>query len=418
MKIEKVASSKVTTIKRNIPFSPPDISDLEINEVVEAMKSGWITTGPRTKKFEKQITAYTGAKKGACLNSATASMELTLRILGIGEGDEVITTPYTYTASASVIHHVGAKIVMVDVKEDSHEMDYDQLGSLITERTKAVIAVDIAGIICDYEKLAEIIESKKDLFRPKNPIQESFNRVIIVADAAHAFGAAYKGVRCGNIADFTCFSFHAVKNLTTAEGGAVVWKDNPKIDDDWLYNQYMLYSLHGQSKDAFAKSQKGSWEYDIIIPAYKCNMTDLTAAFGLMQLLRYENLLKRRFEIIEQYDEAFEKMGFSYLAHHGSDHKSSGHLYMLQIPDFDETQRNELIVKMAEDGISTNVHYKPLPMLSAYKNLGFDIKDFPNAYNMYCNEITLPLHTLLSNEDVSYIIESLIKNFYEIVKLR
>jgi dTDP-4-amino-4,6-dideoxygalactose transaminase len=394
---------------RNIPFSPPDITDLEIEEVVKAMKSGWITTGPKTKEFEKEIAEYVGTNKAVCLNSATAAMELTLRILGVGPGDEVITSAYTYTASASIIDHVGAKIVLVDTAPDSFEMDYSKLAEAITEKTKVIIPVDIAGKMCDYDTIFEIVESKKELFKANNELQWLFNRVIVMTDAAHAFGAERKGLKCGQVADFTCYSFHAVKNLTTAEGGAVTWSSGLGLDDEWLYKQFMLYSLHGQSKDALAKTQKGAWEYDIVYPAYKCNMTDIMAGFGLIQLDRYDGLLKRRQEIIEMYDNALLSLGFQSMSHFGWDFASSGHLYLVRIPGIGEIERNEIIIKMAEAGIACNVHYKPLPMFTAYKNLGFDIKDFPNAVDMYKNEITLPLHTLLSDEDVAYIVDKLNK---------
>jgi dTDP-4-amino-4,6-dideoxygalactose transaminase len=334
-------------------------------------------------------------------------MELTLRILGIGPGDEVITSAYTYTASASVIDHVGAKIVLVDVASGSFEMDYSKLADAITERTKAIIPVDIAGKMCDYDTLYEVIESKKELFKANNEIQSLFNRVIVLADAAHAFGAERKGMKCGQVADFTSFSFHAVKNLTTAEGGALVWRGDIGIDDEWLYNQFMLYSLHGQSKDALAKNQKGAWEYDIVYPAYKCNMTDILAAIGLVQLDRYEALMERRKGIIKTYDRALLPLGVKSLQHYGEDYSSSGHLYLARIPGIGEAERNDIIVKMAEAGVACNVHYKPLPMHTAYRNLGFDIKNYPNAFDMYKNEITLPLHTLLTDEDVEYVIKSL-----------
>ncbi|MEW9109063.1 MAG: DegT/DnrJ/EryC1/StrS aminotransferase family protein [Cytobacillus gottheilii] len=397
----------IDTELRNIPFSPPDITDAEIEEVIKAMKSGWITTGPRTKELEKRIAEFVGTNKSVCLNSATAAMELTLRILGVGPGDEVITSAYTYTASASVIEHVGAKIVLVDTAPDSFEMDYSKLADAITEKTKVIIPVDIAGKICDYDTIFEIVESKKDLFKPNNELQWLFNRVIVMTDAAHAFGAERKGLKCGQVADFTCFSFHAVKNFTTAEGGAVVWRNGQGLDDEWLYKQFMLYSLHGQSKDALAKTQKGAWEYDIVYPAYKCNMTDIMASIGLIQLDRYEGLLERRREIIEMYDRALLPLGIQSLQHYGAGFSSSGHLYLVRIPAISEEKRNEVIIKMAEAGIACNVHYKPLPMLTAYKNLGFDIKDFPNAYKQYVNEVTLPLHTLLSDEDVNYVVENL-----------
>ncbi len=389
---------------RNIPFSPPDITDAEIKEVIKAMKSGWITTGPRTKELEKKIAKYVGTNKAVCLNSATAAMELTLRILGIGPGDEVITSAYTYTASASVIEHVGAKIVLVDTAPNSFEMDYSRLAEVITENTKVIIPVDIAGKMCDYDTIFEIVESKKDLFKPNNELQGLFNRIVVMTDAAHAFGAERKGLKCGQVADFTCFSFHAVKNFTTAEGGAVVWRNGIGLDDEMLYKQFMLYSLHGQSKDALAKTEKGAWEYDIIYTAYKCNMTDIMASIGLIQLERYEGLLQRRKEIIEMYDNILVPLGIQSIQHYGDDFSSSGHLYLARITGISEKERNEIIVKMAEAGVVCNVHYKPLPMFTAYKNLGFDIKDYKNAYQQYVNEITLPLHTLLSDVDVKYIL--------------
>jgi dTDP-4-amino-4,6-dideoxygalactose transaminase len=400
---------------KNISFSPPDITDDEIEEVIKAMKSGWITTGPRTKLFEQKIAEYLGVSKAVCLSSATAAMELTLRILGIGPGDEVITSAYTYTASSSVIDHVGAKIVLVDVAPDSFEMDYSKLADAITERTKAVIPVDIGGKMCDYDALFEVIESRKGLFKANNEIQNLFNRIIVLADAAHAFGAERKGMKCGQIADFTSFSFHAVKNLTTAEGGALVWRGDFGLDDEWLYKQFMLYSLHGQSKDALSKSQKGAWEYDIVYPAYKCNMTDILAAIGLVQLDRYEALIERRKEIIKMYDSALLPLGVKSLQHFGKDYTTSGHLYLARIPGIREVERNQIIVKMAEAGVACNVHFKPLPMFTAYKNLGFDIRDYPNAYRQYENEVTLPLHTLLSDGDVAYVVESLKRVIDEIL---
>ncbi|OXB98826.1 MULTISPECIES: DegT/DnrJ/EryC1/StrS family aminotransferase [Bacillus] len=391
---------------RNIPFSPPDITEVEIEEVIKAMKSGWITTGPRTKKLEKKIAEYVGTNKAVCLNSATAAMELTLRILGVGPGDEVITSAYTYTASASIIEHVGAKIVLVDTAPDSFEMDYEKLADAITEKTKVIIPVDIAGKMCDYDTIYSIVESKKDLFKPNNKTQELFERIIVMTDAAHAFGAERKGKRCGQVADFTCYSFHAVKNLTTAEGGGVVWRNDLGLDNEWVYQQFMLYSLHGQSKDALAKTQKGAWEYDIVYPAYKCNMTDIMAAIGLVQLDRYESLMGRRREIIEMYDKELLPYGIQSLKHYGDDFSSSGHLYLARIPGIEESERNKIIIELAEMGIASNVHYKPLPMFTAYKNLGFDIKNYPNAFNMYKNEITLPLHTRLTNEEVKYITDT------------
>ena len=388
---------------KNIPFSPPDFSDEEISEVVMTMKSGWITTGPKTKLFEQIIAEYLGAKRAVCLSSATAAMELTLRILGVGPGDEVITSAYTYTASASVVEHVGAKIVLVDVAPGSFEMDYCKLCDAINENTKVIIPVDIAGRMCDYDEIYRVVESKKSLFKPSTDIQSLFGRIIIMSDAAHAFGAERKGSKCGQIADFTCFSFHAVKNLTTAEGGAVVWRTDSGIDDEALYKQYMLYSLHGQSKDALTKTQKGAWEYDIVYPAYKCNMTDILAGIGIVQFSRYERLLKRRHEIIDLYDSFLSPLRIERLQHYGEDFKSSGHLYLIRIPGIDEEGRNQIITKMAESGIACNVHYKPLPMMTAYKKMGFDIKNYPCSYKQYINEITLPLHTLLSNEDVEYV---------------
>lgn len=395
-----------------IPFSPPDISQDEINEVVATLISGWITTGPKTKLFENKIAEYCNTSKSVCLSSATAAMEMTLRLLGIGEGDEVITSAYTYSASASVIQHVGAKIVLVDSGQDSFHIDYDAIENAITEKTKAIIPVDIAGVMCDYDKIFEIINRKRDLFQSSNHIQESIGRVTVLADAAHSIGARYKGKKSGEVADFTCFSFHAVKNLTTAEGGAVTWKDISGIDNEEIYKQFMLLSLHGQSKDALEKTQLGSWEYDIVYPAYKCNMTDLMASLGLVQLERYDEVLKRRKEIISMYDKALQNTYIQSLRHYSHDFESSGHLYLVRLKGRDEESRNEIIIKMAEKGISTNVHYKPLPMHTAYKNLGFDIKDFPNAYEMYKNEITLPLHTLLTDDQVKYVTN----NFKEIIK--
>lgn len=399
------------TEKRNIPFSPPDITKAEINEVAETLKSGWITTGPRTKLFEQQIAKYCGVKKAVCLNSATACLELALRLLGIGEGDEVITSAYTYTASASPVCHIGAKLILADTEKDSYEMDYEQLESIITEKTKAVIPVEIGGVICDYDKIFEIINRQRQKFRPSNEIQKAIGRVAVVSDAAHAFGAkrimAGKWRMCGNIADFTSFSFHAVKNLTTAEGGAVTWRPLNGVDDEWIYKQFMLLSLHGQSKDALAKTKLGAWEYDILSPAYKYNMTDIMAAIGLKQLERYPDLLEKRKKIIKTYDEALQSTGIQTLKHYGEGHLSSGHLYLTRISRISAEQRNILIEKLAEQGIAANVHYKPLPMMTAYKKLGFDITDYPNAYVQYENEITLPLHTCLSEEDIAYVIEKL-----------
>lgn len=400
------------TKKMNIPFSPPDISDEEINEVVDALKSGWITTGPKTKKLEKDLLEFTGTSKGVCLNSQTAAAEMTLRVLGIGQGDEVITSAYTYTATASVVEHVGAKLVLVDTQEENLEMDYEKLKEAINEKTKVIIPVDLGGVPCDYDKIFQIVEEKKNLFKAKNEIQKAYNRIIVMADTAHALGAEYKGEKVGSIADFSNFSFHAVKNFTTAEGGYATWKDKEGIDNEKLYKKYQLLSLHGQSKDALSKTKLGSWEYDVVGPWYKCNMTDVLAGIGLAQVKRYPRLLKRRKEIIEKYDQAFRPLGIKSLNHFDQNHKSSGHLYISQIPGIDTEQRNKIIEEMAEKGIACNVHYKPLPLLTAYKNLGFEIKDYPNAYNHYKNEITLPLHTKLSDEEVDYIIES----FCEIVE--
>lgn len=400
----------------NIKFSPPDITEAEISEVAEALRSGWITTGPRTKEFEKRIAAYCGTDKAVCLNSATAGLELVLRILGVGEGDEVITSAYTYTASASVVEHVGAKLVLCDIGADGFEMDYDKLESLITERTKVIIPVDIAGIICDYEKVFAIAERKKSLFRAKNELQKLYGRIVVLADAAHSFGAVKDGKRSGAFADFTSFSFHAVKNLTTAEGGAVVWKDMPGLDNEWLYKQFMLWSLHGQSKDALTKNQLGAWEYDIVMCGMKCNMTDIMAAIGLAQLNRYEGLLARRRQIIERYDESIRPLA-NVLGHYGATHAGSGHLYLTNAYAIkNEQMRNTVIVEMAKRGIAANVHYKPLPMFTAYKNMGFSIKDFPNAYNRYANEITLPLHTLLTDEEVGYVISNFKECVAEVAK--
>lgn len=393
----------------NIPFSPPDISEEEIEEVVDALKSGWITTGPKTKRLEKELLKFTGTNVGVCLNSQTAAAEMTLRVLGIGEGDEVITTAYTYTATASVIDHVGAKIVMVDTQEDSLEMDYDKLDSLINEKTKAIIPVDLAGIPCDYDRIFEIVEAKKDLFKANNDIQKAFDRVIVIADTAHALGAEYKGKKVGSVADFSNFSFHAVKNLTTAEGGYATWRDREGIDNEKLYKKYQLLSLHGQSKDALNKTKLGSWEYDVIGPWHKCNMTDVLASIGLAQVRRYLDLLKRRKDIIERYDKAFRAIGVETLDHFTDDYSSSGHLYITRVPGIGEEERNKIIEEMAKAGVACNVHYKPLPLLTAYKNLGFDIDNYPNAYKHYQNAITLPLHTKLTDEEIDYVIENYCK---------
>ena len=389
-----------------IPFSPPDIGEAEIEEVVAALKSGWITTGPKTKELERQVAQFCHTSKAVCLNSATAALELTLHQLGIGPGDEVITCAYTYTASASVVCHVGAKLVLVDCQKDGYQMDYDALEAAITEKTKAVIPVDIAGVICDYDRIFEIVEKKKALFTPSdNKIQQALGRVAVVADAAHAFGARRHGKMCGEIADFTAFSFHAVKNFTTAEGGAVVWRDIDGIDNEEIYKNYMLLSLHGQSKDALAKTQLGAWEYDIKGTYYKCNMTDIMASIGLVQLKRYPGLLKRRRDIIERYTQGIAADDVDIMKHFTDEYTSSGHLYLVRLLGKDVKERNELITRLAEAGVATNVHFKPLPMHTAYKNMGFDIKDFPHSYNMYRNEITLPLHTCLTDEQVEYVIE-------------
>lgn len=397
---------------RFIPFSPPDISELEIQEVVAALRSGWITTGPRTKQLERNIAEWLGVEKCVCLNSQTACAEMALRLLGIGPGDEVITSAYTYTASASVIDHVGAKIVLVDTQEDSFEMNYDAMEAAINENTKAIIPVDLGGIPCDYDRIFEIVARKKALFRPNGELQAAIGRVVVLADTAHAFGAKWHGQMVGSIADFSGFSFHAVKNLTTAEGGALTWRNIPGISNEDIYAKIQLLSLHGQSKDALAKTRLGVWEYDIIGTYYKCNMTDITAAIGLKQLERYPDMLKRRKKLIEKYDAVFKPMGIAALAHETDEWESSGHLYMTRIPGITLEQRNEIITKMAEHGVACNVHFKPLPMLTAYKNLGFDIADYPNAYAYFANEITLPLHTSLTDEDVEYVIEQ----YTEIVK--
>ena len=388
----------------NIPFSPPDMTEAEVNEVKEAILSGWITTGPRTKELERQIASYVGTERAVCLNSATACMEMALRLLGIGAGDEVIVPAYTYTASASVIDHVGAKIVFIDSQKDSLEMDYEAVESAINEHTKAIIPVDLAGIPCDYDRLYEIVNRKKAVFAPTTDLQQKIGRIAICADAAHAFGASRQGKMVGSIADFTSFSFHAVKNFTTAEGGALTW-NIPDADNEAIYHQLQLYSLHGQSKDALAKTQLGAWEYDIVGPWYKCNMTDIMAALGLVQMKRYLALLARRREIIERYDQAFKLLGVGVLPHYTAEHLSSGHLYLTRVPGASLEERQAIIVQMAERGIATNVHYKPLPMMTAYKNLGFDIANYPNAYAHFVNEITLPLHTRLTDEEVAYIIE-------------
>ena len=396
-----------------IPFSPPDISELEIEEVANALRSGWITTGPKTKELERKIAQYCGVNKAVCLNSQTACAELALRLLDIGAGDEVITSAYTYTASASIVCHVGAKLVLVDTQKDSYEMDYQKLENAITAKTKAIIPVDIGGVPCDYQKIFEIVERKRGLFTPsENAIQKALGRVAVLADTAHSFGGMYQGKTLGCVADFSSFSFHAVKNLTTAEGGALTWRTIDGVDDEDIYKKLQLLSLHGQSKDALAKTQLGAWEYDIVGPWFKCNMTDVAAGIGLAQFARYPKMLQRRREIIEKYDAVLKPLGVQVLAHYTDDKTSSGHLYLTRIPNISAEKRNEIIIKMAEAGIACNVHYKPLPMHTAYKNLGFDIKDYPNAYNQFANEISLPLHTCLTDEEVDYVV----KNYAKIVR--
>lgn len=389
----------------NVPFSPPDISELEIEAVTEALRSGWITTGPKTKEFEKEIAEFCNVNKAVCLNSQTACAEMALRLLGIGEGDEVIVPAYTYTASASVVCHVGATLKLVDVQKDNLQIDYDALEAAINEKTKAIIPVDLGGVPCDYDKIFRIVEGKRNLFKPANKLQEAIGRVAICADTAHAFGASWHGRMIGSVADFSSFSFHAVKNLTTAEGGALTWRSFDGIDDEYLYHQIQLYSLHGQSKDALAKTKLGAWEYDIVGPWYKCNMTDILASIGLAQMKRYPAILERRKESISRYDATFKPLGIKVLPHYTDEWTSSGHLYITHVPCISLEERQEIIVKMAEAGIACNVHYKPLPMMTAYKNLGFNIKDYPNAYNQFVNEITLPLHTCLTEEMVEYVIE-------------
>lgn len=400
-----------------IPFSPPDLTDAEINEVVSALKSGWITTGPKTKELEREVASLCHTDKAVCLSSQTSCAEMALRLLGIGEGDEVIVPAYTYTASAEVVCHVGAKLVFIDSQPDSLEMDYDAVEKAITDKTKVIIPVDLAGIPCDYDRIFSIVEKKKSLFKPSNDIQSKFGRIIVCADTAHAFGSSWHGQPVGSVADFSAFSFHAVKNFTTAEGGALTWKPNDALDDEELYKRVQLYSLHGQSKDALSKNQLGSWEYDILGPWYKCNMTDIHAAIGLAQMKRYPSLLKHRREIIEKFDNAFKPLGVHTLHHFTDEYASSGHLYLTRVfkkngePISDE-ERREIIIKMAERGITTNVHFKPLPMMTGYKKLGFDIKDYPNAYAHYANEITLPLFSRLTDEEVDYIID----NYTDVIK--
>lgn len=394
------------TNRRNIPFSPPDISDNEIERVAEVLRSGWITTGPRTKELETKIASLCHTEKAVCLNSATACMESILRLLGVGPGDEIITTAYTYTATASVAVHVGATLKIIDTTPNGFEMDYDQMEAAITKRTKVVVPVDLGGVVCNYDRIFEAVGNKRHLFNPSNPIQQAIGRVVVMSDAAHALGATRGGRMCGEIADFTSFSFHAVKNFTTAEGGALTWRSIPGISNEDIYRQFMLLSLHGQSKDALAKTQMGAWEYDIVAPMYKCNMTDIMAAIGLGQFERYASMLQRRREIITMYNQAFAKLPIQTLPHYTGTAASSGHLYIMRLLGRDSDFRNHVIAQMAERGIACNVHYKPLPLLTAYKNLGFDIKDYPNAYNLYANEMTLPLHTRLTDDDVQYITEN------------
>lgn len=389
-----------------VPFSPPDITEAEIKEAAEALRSGWITTGPRTKELEKMCADWIGTPKCVCLNSQTACAEMTLRLLGIGAGDECITSAYTYTASASVVCHVGAELKLVDIQRDSFEMDYDALEAAVTEKTKVIIPVDLGGVPCDYDRIFEIAERKRKLFKPSNTLQEAMGRIVVMADAAHAFGAERQGKMVGNIADFSCFSFHAVKNFTTAEGGCVTWRHIEGIDDEDLYHQYQLLSLHGQSKDALSKTQCGGWEYDILGPWYKCNMTDVAAAIGLKQMERYPALLARRRAIVERYDKELNPLGVEVLPHYTDDYYSSGHLYITRIPGITGEQRNEIIRRMADAGIACNVHYKPLPLLTAYREMGFNGEDYTNACEHFNNEITLPLHTKLTDEEVGYVIEN------------
>ena len=401
--------------RKNIPFSPPDISECEVQEVAQALRSGWITTGPRTKQLEKNIANYIGTEKCVCLNSQTACAELALRVMGIGPGDEVIVPAYTYTASASVVAHVGAKLVLIDSQPDRLEMDYAAVEAAINEKTKAIIPVDLGGVPCDYEKIFAIVEKKRPLFKPASQMQQALGRIAVMADTAHAFGAKLADTMIGAVADFSSFSFHAVKNLTTAEGGALTWRTIPGIDDESIYKQLQLLSLHGQSKDALAKTKLGAWEYDVVGTWYKCNMTDVTAAIGLKQLERYPGMLERRKEIIGKYDAALKPLGVKVLEHYTDTWNSSGHLYLTFIPGITSEQRNEIIIKMAEAGVACNVHYKPLPMHTAYKNLGFDIKDFPNAYAHFAHEITLPLHTNLTDEQVDYVIDNYVRILREYV---
>lgn len=401
---------------RNIPFSPPDISEKEINNVIEVLKSGWITTGPKTKEFERQLAEFMGTEKVVCLNSATAALELALRVLGVGPGDEVIVPAFTYTASCSVIEHVGATPVMVDIQEDHFEMNYDALEAAITEKTKVVIPVELAGVPCDYRRIFEVVESKRSLFKPKTNLQRHFNRIVVVSDCAHAIGTTREGVSVAQLADFASFSFHAVKNLTTAEGGCITWNPANELDSEAMYKEFQVYSLHGQTKDALAKIKPGSWEYDIVIPGYKCNMADVMAAIGLGQLERYPQLLERRKEIVRQLDAGLAvDSRIQVLQHEGENYQSSRHLYITRIKWASYDQRGEIIIKMAERGISCNVHYKPLPLLTAYQNMGFKMEDYPNAYRFFENEVTLPLHGLLSDEDIDYIVQNYLEVIQEVL---
>lgn len=399
----------------NIPFSPPDIGEEEIAEVVDTLRTGWITTGPKAKKFEQEIAQYSGTQKAVCLSSQTACAEMTLRILGIGPGDEVIVPSYTYTASCSVIYHVGATPVMIDCKPNSYEMDYDKVEEAITPKTKVIIPVDLAGVVCDYDRIFEIVEKKRSLFTPSdNPVQLALGRIIVMSDAAHAFGAQWHSKMCGEIADFTNFSFHAVKNMTTAEGGAATWREIPGVDSNEIYRQFMLMTLHGQTKDAFAKDKGTSWEYDVVNTQYKCNMPDVLAAIGLAQLRRYDKMLARRHELIERYDKAFEGLDIQVLDHKGDDHRSSGHLYFVRFPGKDADFRNRFYDRMKEQGVNCNVHFKPLPMMTAYKQRGFDIIDFPYAYNMHKNQLTLPMNSVMTDEEAQYVIDTFKKTYHEL----
>ena len=411
--IEGIIMSKKPLM--NIPFSPPDITQAEIDEVVDTLRSGWITTGPKTKQFEREIAAMCGTKKAVCLSSQTACAEMTLRILGVGPGDEIIVPAYTYTASASVIYHVGATPVMVDCAPDSYEMDYDQLAAAITPRTKVIIPVDLAGVVCDYDRIFGIVERFRPLFTPSdNPVQLALGRIIVMSDAAHAFGATWHEKHCGQIADFTNFSFHAVKNMTTAEGGAATWNEIPGVDSNELYRQFMLMTLHGQTKDAFAKNKGTSWEYDVVATQYKCNMPDVLAAIGLAQLRRYDGIIARRHELIDRYNKAFEGLDIQVLNHRDAHHRSSGHLYFVRFLGRDAEYRNRFYDRMKAKGVTCNVHFKPLPMMTAYRNLGFDIKDFPNAYDMHKNQLTLPLNSVLTDDEAQYVIDMFLETYREL----